>query len=285
MPINFACPSCGKDYNVKDELAGKKAKCKCGAVMPIPAPVVVEAMDNDPLFGDDPLGGDLFGDAASTGTVAQDSNSLFDEEFPTGGAIPTAPAPYQMAPQPVASAQPTNSYAVSVPTVGPITSAAVEADETSSGTALLIGVGLSGAGALLGAVVWAVIAIVTGFEIGWIAWGVGFGSGAGMAYAHHLSDGIDDFLGGVIASTMAIVGILAGKFAVYQLVVLAAIGELGELAELLEDEISFGMMFGPNGCVVLLPRRGDGVQDWQRWRSRRLGVVVVPSTGLFSFSN
>jgi hypothetical protein len=251
MPIKFACPSCGKDYHVKDELAGKKAKCKCGAVMPIPAAAVAEPIDNDPLFGDDPLGDDLFGRAAPIATAAQDCNSLFDEEFPTGGAIPLAPASYQMAPQPVAATQPGNPYAVSVPTVGPITSTAEESDSTSSGTALLIGVGLSGAGAFLGSIVWAVIAIVTGFEIGWIAWGVGFGAGAGMAYAHHLSDGIDDFLGGVIASTMAILGILAGKFAVYQFVVLAAIGELEGLGELIEDEISFGMMFGPMDALFL----------------------------------
>ena len=113
------------------------------------------------------------------------------------------------------------------------------------GGAFLIGIGLSGAGAAVGAIIWALIAIVTGFEIGWIAWGVGFCSGVGMAIAHNLSDEIDDFLGGVIASLMAILGILAGKFAVYQFVVLASLGELGEIGELLEDEISFGMMFGP----------------------------------------
>ena len=35
--IEFACPSCGKQYRVKEELAGRKARCKaCDAVMPIP---------------------------------------------------------------------------------------------------------------------------------------------------------------------------------------------------------------------------------------------------------
>src|SRR5262245_55339411 len=33
----FACESCGKQYPWKPELAGKKAKCKCGAVISIPA--------------------------------------------------------------------------------------------------------------------------------------------------------------------------------------------------------------------------------------------------------
>jgi hypothetical protein len=33
----FSCNSCGKQYPWKPELAGKKAKCKCGAVLAIPA--------------------------------------------------------------------------------------------------------------------------------------------------------------------------------------------------------------------------------------------------------
>lgn len=33
----FSCDSCGKTYPWKAELAGKKAKCKCGAVLNIPA--------------------------------------------------------------------------------------------------------------------------------------------------------------------------------------------------------------------------------------------------------
>lgn len=32
----FSCPACGKQYPWKPELAGKKGKCKCGSVLPIP---------------------------------------------------------------------------------------------------------------------------------------------------------------------------------------------------------------------------------------------------------
>ena len=234
MPIKFACPSCGKGYNVKDSLAGKKAKCKCGAVMPVPAAAAAAPsapVENDPLFGDDPLGGDLFGDASSpgtgaSGTGASGTDSLFDEEFPAGETLPAAPVAYQAAALPTspqqASLEPASpvpsagGYAVAVPTVGPITeSSESESSSMGGGSAFLIGVGLSGAGAMLGALVWALIAIFTGYEIGWIAWGVGFCAGFGMAIAHNLSDAIDDFLGGVIASTMAILGVLAGKYAVY----------------------------------------------------------------------
>lgn len=44
----FECSTCGKSYAWKPELAGKKARCKCGAVMHIPESVSA---------GDDDLGG------------------------------------------------------------------------------------------------------------------------------------------------------------------------------------------------------------------------------------
>src|SRR4051812_19404291 len=41
MPVTttepkFNCSTCGKEYRWKPELAGKKAKCKCGSVIAIP---------------------------------------------------------------------------------------------------------------------------------------------------------------------------------------------------------------------------------------------------------
>src|SRR5689334_2128033 len=33
----FSCNSCGKKFAWKPEIAGKKAKCKCGAVITVPA--------------------------------------------------------------------------------------------------------------------------------------------------------------------------------------------------------------------------------------------------------
>jgi hypothetical protein len=36
MPIAFKCPKCGKQFNVKDELAGKPAACPCGVTFKIP---------------------------------------------------------------------------------------------------------------------------------------------------------------------------------------------------------------------------------------------------------
>ncbi|MHC4404286.1 MAG: hypothetical protein ACYTG0_31920 [Planctomycetota bacterium] len=36
MSISFQCPNCGKRFKVRDDLAGKRAKCTCGNVMTIP---------------------------------------------------------------------------------------------------------------------------------------------------------------------------------------------------------------------------------------------------------
>ena len=33
----FSCDTCGKSYRWKPEIAGRKAKCKCGAVMLCPS--------------------------------------------------------------------------------------------------------------------------------------------------------------------------------------------------------------------------------------------------------
>ncbi|MCC9605856.1 prolyl oligopeptidase family serine peptidase [Blastopirellula sp. JC732] len=49
MSIQFNCPSCGKNYSVGEQLAGKQAKCKaCGATMSIPLPAVAP-LEDDPL--------------------------------------------------------------------------------------------------------------------------------------------------------------------------------------------------------------------------------------------
>jgi hypothetical protein len=38
----FACPACGKRYRWKPELAGRSAKCGCGAKLVVPAEAPVE---------------------------------------------------------------------------------------------------------------------------------------------------------------------------------------------------------------------------------------------------
>lgn len=50
MPISVSCPGCAAKFNVKDEFAGKRAKCpKCGGPITIPAPAEeFEFVDDEP---------------------------------------------------------------------------------------------------------------------------------------------------------------------------------------------------------------------------------------------
>ncbi len=48
MPISISCPQCGKTYQLHDELAGKRAKCKCGQTFVVPEPVEELPSASDP---------------------------------------------------------------------------------------------------------------------------------------------------------------------------------------------------------------------------------------------
>lgn len=74
---------------------------------------------------------------------------------------------------------------------------------------LLLGLLGGGIGGAIGAAIWAVIAYTTGFEVGWIAWGVGVLAGVGMAIGAR-----DDtsMLTGILAAVIALGSVLAGKY-------------------------------------------------------------------------
>ena len=82
--MKFACPSCRKEFTWKPEIAGKKAKCKCGTVIDIPAESPLPPLpppDVDPF--DNP---DYMYDFA-------------DDDKPSGGsgtAPPPVPAPPEL---------------------------------------------------------------------------------------------------------------------------------------------------------------------------------------------
>lgn len=71
-------------------------------------------------------------------------------------------------------------------------------------------------GGVIGAAVWGAIAYFTGYEIGWIAWGVGVVVGMGVRIA---ADGETGFGLGATASAVALASILAGKFMASYLIV------------------------------------------------------------------
>src|SRR5271156_1502787 len=53
MPITFACDDCDTSIRVKDQFAGKKARCpKCGAVVRVPQLEEEERVEEDPVDED-----------------------------------------------------------------------------------------------------------------------------------------------------------------------------------------------------------------------------------------
>ncbi|MBN1513206.1 MAG: hypothetical protein JXB13_14420 [Phycisphaerae bacterium] len=77
-----------------------------------------------------------------------------------------------------------------------------------SAGAYLLGTALSALGALLGAGLWCGVAIVSGYEVGWIAWGLGGAAGLGMRMGGYRRA---SFLAGVMAALVAVGGILTAK--------------------------------------------------------------------------
>ena len=72
---------------------------------------------------------------------------------------------------------------------------------------LLVGIAAGGVAALIGAGIWALITILTNYQIGWMAIGVGFLVGMAVRIA---GKGIDTVFG-VVGATMALLGCLLGN--------------------------------------------------------------------------
>jgi len=110
-------------------------------------------------------------------------------------------------------------------------------------------------GALVGAIIWLVIAKATGFEIGFIAWGVGGLAGVGMTvFTDRRSAGL-----GVLAAVFAICGIFMGKMFVAKWVVLPMLAEEARQFEVTDEHIA-DMVEDPNMmfCVACLVVADDG---------------------------
>jgi hypothetical protein len=91
-------------------------------------------------------------------------------------------------------------------------------------------------------------AVLTGYQIGWIAWGVGAAAGGGMSYgADEVEDGT---IPGIITAFMALAGILLGKI----LIVIWLLNQAGAPEPLGQPVIAlvFRHMFAPIDAVFIL---------------------------------
>jgi hypothetical protein len=83
------------------------------------------------------------------------------------------------------------------------------AEEEFSLQALAPAIGGGAAGALIGGIVWGLIASATGYEIGWVAWGDGWLAGFGVVLAARGQRGKPLQL---VAAAAAVFGIFVGKY-------------------------------------------------------------------------
>jgi hypothetical protein len=286
MAIDFACPMCHKQYRLKEELAGKSAKCSCGHKMKVPqpsqqatGPVVSRPVAMEPSASKG---------AQSPGRIQP--AALAPAKLPAASkpqqsakTQPSAKSEASAKPKPSAKSEPDdlavgadlNSWLdeelkVAAPPPAParcpgcdevMTAGAVlctkcgydkrtgqrqtlkrvvpEDGEGKSkkrgkigfASSLLRGTICSFIAAMIGAVIWAVLANLTRREFGFVAWALGGLTGAGMAIAHDDDDGT---FAGMIAGFMAIVGIVAAKIMI--VVIMIGVIVAGAAAELKDPQ-------------------------------------------------
>jgi pimeloyl-ACP methyl ester carboxylesterase len=90
MSISFQCPSCGRKYRLPDANAGKRAKCKCGAQMTVPASKPVAEQDDLSLLRE---------------AAAVESSAIPLADEPTPAIRHKAVAPLPLSSAPVVSSQ------------------------------------------------------------------------------------------------------------------------------------------------------------------------------------
>ena len=83
------------------------------------------------------------------------------------------------------------------------------AEETFTATSLLPAAAASLAAAVAGAIIWTIIVAVTDYELGFVAWGIGFAAGQAVVFASGGRRGVPLQ---VVAAVAAGIGVLLGKY-------------------------------------------------------------------------
>ncbi len=217
MAIDFSCSSCQKSYCVKDELAGKMAKCSaCSAKMRIPQLV-----------------------AASESGI--NLNDLIDDELPTEASATLTPA--------VTTKCRECGAALSIDAVvcvvcgfdkrlGEVLETdsekqIEEGEKRTTSDFLKRGGAFSFLGAMLAAAIWLGLAILLkiGVDVGYPAILVGVLAGLGMSRGYGKAPGM---IAGLVASLMAMAGIFAAKGLIFDHLRRAS-ATAGKQADALED--------------------------------------------------
>jgi len=99
MPIPVTCSTCGANYTLPDDRAGKTGRCRCGAMIPVPAagaPPAVPAPAPVPAVEDVTVPEDEWALDYGAESVTADPKSVTEDSdsvpLPTVGAPPRAPS-------------------------------------------------------------------------------------------------------------------------------------------------------------------------------------------------
>lgn len=174
-PFPVECGSCFASFKLKDRtLIGKKIRCpKCKE------PLVVK-------------------DAAQ---AAEDD--WLNDDFETAAA----PAPMQRGlPPKISGSEPKKAASSDAPKTKKKTKASQESSMAFDVFMWIVGGLIGGA---IGATVWALIAVKSGYEIGWVAWGIGALVGCAVNVC---SRGHEGSLPGMAAAAIAVLSIVLGKY-------------------------------------------------------------------------
>lgn len=196
--------ACGAKIAVPSSAAGRRAKCpKCGEAIQIPqAETPPESLS---------AGDDLLGDLAK----AEESGSAVGAGGPRTRPCPNCSAAMSFDAVVCVSC----GYNTSTGRSAKLARTKPTTTEKAAGLAgkaalfagnLVLGCVCSLIGALIGAALWAGVAIGTDVESGYIAWALGGLAGIGMAIGYRRSDP----LGGICAAGASLVGIAAARLAI-----------------------------------------------------------------------
>ncbi len=115
-------------------------------------------------------------------------------------------------------------------------------------------------GAAAGVIIWVLVGYFAHYEVGWIAWAVGFLAGLGVRYAAYLG-GEDASVGkGILAVLIAIAAIFTAKLLVFTLLVgWSDRAPLRELADHIRFDQEGMIAHTADGIVKQMTARGESV--------------------------
>lgn len=268
--ITFTCDACAKSYGVPDQYAGRRIKCpNCGEAARVPTAEIdqdtsmslADPADTDATAADDGLGAPeqsaAMQDDASIGSAPERQPSA-TAGGAVGGACPSCGYAYNPGAKICIKCGRHLATGINAKTI-----AAGKKAGTLAGKAGLA-MAASGVAAIVGGVVWAVVAVKANHELGILAWGIGLLAGGGIiAFTKERSARL-----GVAAVAFALLGLVIGKVLSVQWITSSDLA----MEELLADDD-----FVLNATLYFMVENGEFSDDViAQWDAVPVGEMMPP---------